>query len=393
MIKRRSFLVYAGVLALNQLLSGCNSQQEMVLKVLMLQDSIPAQLLGEFRRELKGRAKIDLDPAAQLKTIFERLKYWKQQVKRQDAQQNWYKSLPLVGRKQTSFADLVTLGNYWLTEAIKQELIQPLNVEQLAEWNNLPQNFQELVKYDNQVWGAPYRWGSTVIAYRRDKLEPLGLTLTDWGDLWKEELRDRLSLLDQPREVIGLTLKKLGESYNTRDLSKISELEEELRELHRQVKFYSSDTYLQPLLLGDTWAAVGWSTDVIPIMQRDHRIKAVIPRSGTALWADIWVKPAAMAKESSGETGEKLGLTEQWISFCWRWKQAEEISLLSDAVSPVLLNSQSAPENKIPNIISNNPLLLPEQKIIDRSEFIKPLPEDVAESYQELWKRIRLAKS
>ncbi|MGB7441248.1 MAG: extracellular solute-binding protein [Coleofasciculaceae cyanobacterium] len=375
----------------------------MTLKVLMLQNSIPAQLLVKFRRELKGEAKIDLDLAPQLKVIFERLVLQKKQAEdKKNNQQKRYDFFSLFGRRQTSFADLATLGDYWLAGAIKQELIQPLKVEQIEEWENLPQRWQELVKYDQngqldqnngQVWGAPYRWGSTVIAYRRDKLEPLGLIPTDWQDLWRDELRDRLSLLDQPREVIGLTLKKLGESYNTEDLSKIPKLKEELQALHRQVKFYSSDTYLQPLLLGDTWAAVGWSTDILPIMQRDHRIKAVIPKSGTALWADIWVKPAAIAGGDNGETKGEPTLAEQWINFCSKEKQALEISLLSDAISPILLKYKSADRNKLPKSIINNPLLLPDEAILNNSEFIKPLPETVAQSYQELWEEIRLGKS
>ena len=44
----------------------------------------------------------------------------------------------------------------------------------------------------------------------KNKFEELGWKPKDWSDLWRTELRDRISLLDQPREVIGLTLKKMG---------------------------------------------------------------------------------------------------------------------------------------------------------------------------------------
>lgn len=71
----------------------------------------------------------------------------------------------------------------------------------------------------------------------------------------------------------------------------------ELKTLNQQVKFYDSRNYLQPLILGDTWLAVGWSTDIIPLIERYHNIKAVIPLSGTSLWADIWVKPRNQSSE------------------------------------------------------------------------------------------------
>jgi putative spermidine/putrescine transport system substrate-binding protein len=144
-------------------------------------------------------------------------------------------------------------------------------------------------------------------------------TPRDWNDLWREEVRDRISLLDQPREVIGLTLKKLGHSYNTENLEKVPDLKKELDALNRQAKFYSSDTYLEPLILGDTWLAVGWSTDVLPILQRYQQIAAVIPQSGTALWANLWVQPARDVRSAP--------LDHQWIDFCWQPQIAQQISL------------------------------------------------------------------
>jgi len=382
MIKRRSFLLGASALTLAQLASGCSLGSQASLKVLLLQDSLPVQVLSEFRKQLKQKISLDFAPETQLQDLFSRLEIWKDQAKNQDAKQQF--SLPLVGSKTLAIADLVTLGDYWLAKAIKDQLIQPLDSNKLTEWQNLPPRWQNLVRRnqegeldkDGVPWGAPYRWGSTVIAYRRDKFEAEGWEPpSDWSDLWNPQLRRLISLLDQPREVIGLTLKKLGASYNTEDLSQVVSLEKELLALHQQVKFYSSDNYLQPLLLGDTWVAVGWSTDIASLLQRDRRISAVVPRSGTALWADLWVKPAAAANPSAVETEQR------WIDFCWKPEQAREISLLSTAASPILTALK-------PREIER--LLLPVGDVFDKSEFLKPLPLSAVQQYQELWRTIRL---
>jgi putative spermidine/putrescine transport system substrate-binding protein len=292
----------------------------------------------------------------------------------------------------------VTLGDYWLESAIQQGLIQPLQVEGLRGWQQLPQAWQEIVKRDRQgqlsntgeVWGAPYRWGTTVIAYRRDKFRELGWTPKDWSDLWRPELRDRISVVDQPREVIGLTLKKLGRSYNTTNLSQVQDLKEELLALHQQVKFYSSDYYLQPLALEDTWVAVGWSTDVIPVRSNDRQIDAVVPLSGTALWADLWVQPASAAVDSNTTgTQEQQSLIQQWIDFCWQPKPANEISLFSNAASPIVTTLNPA---NIPQDVRENPVLLPDNSVLDKSEFLQPLPKAVDEEYQALWKEIRTVR-
>ncbi|MEQ8975083.1 MAG: extracellular solute-binding protein [Coleofasciculus sp. C1-SOL-03] len=394
-MKRRSFLMGASALALGQLASGCGNRQSTALNVGLLQDSIPVQLVAEFRRTLESPVRLKFDPQAQLKDIYQNLRVWKQQAENPESSQGF--SLPLISRKPPAIANLVTLGDYWLESAIQQQLIQPLDLSTLPGWQNLPPRWQGIVRRNRQgqldesglIWGAPYRWGTVVIAYRRDKFEELGWTPTDWSDLWRPELRDRISLLDSPRQVIGLTLKKLGFSYNTKNLSQVPNLKTELLDLHKQVKLYSSNHYLEPLVLGDTWLAVGWSTDILSLRGRDRQIQAVFPRSGTSLWADVWVQPAMKktAAESPTPDQEMLtSLSQQWIDFCWRQQSAIDISLLSDAASPILVTLNPA---TLPDSLRQSSVLLPEPSILEASEFLYPLPPEAIDQYLELWQEIR----
>ena len=373
---RRSFLLGStGALALNHLLAGCSSQEQVALSVQLLRGSIPAQVVDEFRATLKQPAKLKFTPTEQLKGLFDQLQSWRKPHTKPDDWRSWV-PLPFVQSKLSALADLVTLGDYWLAQAIEEELILPLDTAQLRQWEQLPIQWQKLVTRSDKVWAAPYRWGSTVIAYNRNKFKSLGWTPSNWSDLWRPELRDRISLLAQPREVIGLTLKKLGKSYNTKNLDEVPKLEEELRALHKQVKFYSSDTYMQPLVLGDTWLAVGWSTDVLPVIQRYKQIAAVIPQSGTALWADLWVRPASNSSDNS--------LSEQWIDFCWQPQSALQISLTSKANSPIPVSPNPASLKE-----GLGSLLLSDPQILQRSEFLSPLPNETMQEYQLLWQSLR----
>ena len=125
--------------------------------------------------------------------------------------------------------------------AIQEKLIQPIEVQKLTNWGKLESRWRELPQRDDrgnisstgQIWGVPYRWGTTVIIYRRDRLAAANIPIpTDWQDLWNPQLKQRISVLDRSREVIGLTLKKLGYSYNHPDLSQVTNLKSELEKLH-----------------------------------------------------------------------------------------------------------------------------------------------------------------
>lgn len=371
-MKRRPFLTAATALTLSKFLGGCDRAAD--LKVEVLKDTIPAQVVGKFRQQLPGRVALDFAIEPKLGDLFTKLQEWRRKAESPEE------------TKPLKMPDLVTLGDYWLAKAIEQKLIQPLNTDSLPQWQQLPTKWQNLVRRNDKgqldpggkVWAAPYQWGTTLIVYRIDKFKSLGWTPTDWKDLWREELRDRLTLLDQPREVIGLTLKKLGQSYNTLELDKIPNLKQELIELNRQVKFYTSNTYLQPLITGDTWLAVGWSSDVLPLLNTEREIAAVIPQSGTALSGNLWVKPRAVSSTD---------LADKWIDFCWQKQIAEQMSLITKNTSAII---PGIDRNLLSEALRKNELLLPPEEVLANSEFLHPLPPEAIARYQQLWKEIRV---
>ncbi|MGL5058688.1 MAG: extracellular solute-binding protein [Microcoleus sp.] len=362
----RRFLLLGGIaLSLSQLTARCDSRK--TLKIRSLKNAIPAQVVKKFSQEIEPSLNLQVTQQGQLKELFALLQQWKQIPETKDR------------------ADLVMLGDYWLSLAIRQKSIEPIDPSKFSNWPQLPQKWQDTVRRNDdglldakgKIWGAPYRWGTTLIAYRTDKFKSLGWTPQDWSDLWREELRDRISLPDNAREVIGLTLKKLGKSYNTQQLDRIPNLKTELAKLHQQVKLYSSDAYLQPLMLGDTWLAVGSSGDLLPLLQSQSNLAAVIPVSGTALWMDLWVTPASKSQAI---------VADKWIDFAWKPQIATQLSLLGKASSPIIVGMKPG---DLPEGIRTNPLLLPDAKILDRSEFLLPFSDAGIAQYRTLWQEIR----
>ncbi|ODH01885.1 polyamine ABC transporter substrate-binding protein [Nostoc sp. KVJ20] len=383
---RRSFLLSTSTLALSQLLFGCGGNKQTQLKVQLLKGSIPGQVVNQFHNGLQQQAQLKFSPVEQLQDLFQQLQNWQQKPKSTD-EQGWSRFIPFRQGQKAAEADLVTLGDYWLKAAIEQKLIQPLQEvggNQLKQWSALDERWKKLVTRNDQgnldtqgkVWGAPYRWGSTVIVYNRDKFRNLGWTPKDWSDLWRDEMQQHISLLNQPREVIGLALKKLGKSYNTENLDQVPDLEKELQTLNQQVKFYSSNHYLEPLIMGDTWLAVGWSSDVLPVLGRYPQLGAVIPQSGTAMWADLWVRPAGITKDT---------LSDQWIDFCWQPSTAKQISVLTKSNSPISTNIAAS---DIPEPLLS--ILQSDRNIFNKSEFLLPLPPSAIKQYESLFAKIKV---
>ncbi|MDC0831910.1 extracellular solute-binding protein [Geitlerinema sp. CS-897] len=387
---RRSVLAGAIALSLSQLVAGCQSSNGGKLTVKFLKDAVPAPMLGEFRRRLEAGVRIELSSVSRLSELFELLVRAKA-VSQEETAEDSSRSLPFFQRRTTpDVPDLALIGDYWLPKAISSELIRPLTPQAWTHWDELPQSpiaWQSLVTRSettgDRVWAAPYRWGSTVIAYNVEKFDALGWTPTDWSDLWRPELQGRIALLDSPRQTIGLVLKKLGRSYNLVDLASVTDLEPELRSLHAQTRLYSSTAYQQPLQMGDVWAAVGSSRDILAMPQYGKQIAAVVPKSGTSLWADLWVRPAN-AETSNAQITKAV---DRWIDFCWDVRIARQLSLLTFAASPALFAEK---RTDLPQSLQDNDVLFPDTEILQRSEFIEPFTDEGAiEQYRTLWVRLR----
>ncbi|NJM86077.1 MAG: extracellular solute-binding protein [Hydrococcus sp. RU_2_2] len=373
-MNRRSLLSSAGLLMLSQFLASCG-QANTSLRIRLLEDSVPAQILREFQRRMAQGKMPNFLKSNQVADLFARLQTWKE------------------SENSSRVDDLVMLGDYWLGEAIRQELIQPFDVAEVNGWQRLPPYWETVVKRDRQgqpsqsgeFWAAPYRWGTLVIAYNLEQFQSQGLSLPiDWSDLWRSEVKGQISLPDSPRSVIGLVLKRLGQSINIDNPKAVVDLEAELETLQSQVKFYSSDAYLQPLLLGDTWMAVGWSTEVLPVVEKDHRIAAIIPKAGTILTADLWVRPKTAPAASIDPNRAKL--LKQWLEFCWELSIATQMSLLSSVTSAIFLGSD---RTQAPDSLQQNALLLPPTEILESSEFLLPLSATATDQYRQLWTEIR----
>lgn len=383
-MNRRSFLIAATTLALAQSLAGCSRSTNSLLQVRLLQESIPAQLLREFRRRGGAAAGLGFLSSEQLADLYTLL----QRSAEPESDQ-------ASNSAASRIADLITLGDYWLTPAIRQGLIQPLNLEGMPQWQTLATQevWQTLVRRDRQgqpssegeIWAAPYRWGTLMMAYHAEQFEARGWNApTDWADLWRPELKRYISLPDSPRSVIGLVLKHLGRSVNPESLEPVSTLKPELESLHQQVKIYSSDTYLQPLLLEDTLLAVGWSNEILPLVKRDRRLAAVVPQSGTMLTADVWVHPAAAPPLDS--ESEQLTLLNQWIEFCWDEPIATQLSLLTLVASPLFFGVD---RSQLPLSLQSDELLLPAPEVLQNSEFLLPLTDATLNQYRQLWVEVR----
>jgi putative spermidine/putrescine transport system substrate-binding protein len=149
-IGRRPFSIGVTSIVLSQILSGCGDREEK-LKIFLLQRALPLQLIGEFKKQIAEGKSADFQSKAQLKDLFSLLEFWQKPLPEGQNSWDW---IPFLQKKTSDIGDLVSLGDYWLGEAIEKQLIQPLNLQKSSQWQKIPSLWQQSVKRPMEKFGA-----------------------------------------------------------------------------------------------------------------------------------------------------------------------------------------------------------------------------------------------
>ncbi|ACO61924.1 ATP-binding cassette superfamily [Micromonas commoda] len=272
-------------------------------------------------------------------------------------------------------ADVVSVGDEFLAAAVTRGLVLPLDpsVVQNEWYARLPYAWRELAtrdprtgypsapappappgRYPNTtavvytngdpdqtakpaMYGVPYRWGCTLIAYRKDKL-PASLRERpprDWDDLWRPEFKRRVGMGSGPRQMLTAALRAEGMSANADGWGGGGNVRARLESLRREQLLIQDDVqYLQALGNGDAWIAVGNSDDVLSMARKSSLIGVVVPMSGTTLFADVWCVPASAARKPGGVSP----LTNQWFDYTTQPARVNLRVGLRGGVSPIVFD-------------------------------------------------------
>ena len=295
------------------------------LRVTALRQSVTQSASAEFMKTQTKRVKFKMTTCASVAEV--------------------YSNLANDGKK-TRGADCATLGDEWLAPAIANGLIQPVpNAESSMWYRSLPPVWRALVRRDPRtgevsssglIYGAPYRFGCAMLAYRKDKL-PKGVPPPrDWEDLFDPRLKGLIGMPNAPRLVLSAALKAEGLSANAADVGGVDgRVSARVRTLRENVKVFDDLQYSQAIACGDCAVVVGPSEDIFSVARRSTLIGLAVPRSGTTLWSDCWVVPTAASRNKGGVPSP---LVEQWIDYTLSPGRINMRVGLKGGVSPLMFD-------------------------------------------------------
>jgi len=261
-----------------------------------------------------------------------------------------------------------------LIEPMRREgLLAPLRHEWLPNLDHLEENLRRPPWDPELAWCVPYMWGATGIAYRRS-LDPPPRA---WASLWEERLRGRLTMLDDPAEVLGACLKKLGWSVNSTDPDQLRRAGEEARAQKPLLRAYLNAEVRDQLVAGDVLAAQLWATTAAQAIAESSELAFVYPAEGFPLYADN----AVILRES-----RRIETAHRFLDYLLR---PEVAAAVVTATRTATANARA--RRLLAETLRNDPALYPPPEVLERGEWFEAMPAAAQRLRDRIWTEIRSA--
>ncbi len=173
--------------------------------------------------------------------------------------------------------DVIIADDYILELVRNEGLMQKLDKSKLSNWDNIDPLYQGYFYDPTDEYTVPIGAGVPLIVY--DK-ELTGFEITGYADLWNESLKDNVAITANYRVIDGITLKTMGESFNTEDLAVIEQAGAKLKELAPNIRLIADDNTQDYLISGEVAAAFLYTSQVTSAIQAKPELSICYPKEG-----------------------------------------------------------------------------------------------------------------
>ena len=265
--------------------------------------------------------------------------------------------------------DLVVMADWVLAQFIEQGWAAELSPGLLTQAWRMEPRFRDWPVPDLRRSALPWVGGTTGIGYN------INLThrpVTSMADLLTApDLRGRVSLVAEMRDVMGLLLLDLGS--DPADFSP-AEFRAAIATLQRAVSAGQvrvvTDNYLPFLVKGTVAAGVVWGGDIPASHAANPALRFTWPKGGGMLWTDNMMIPARTPVQANAE---------RLMNFYYRPEVAAQLAAWMQYICPVA--GTKAVMRKLDPILASEDQIFPSAALLESGHFFKILDKAQISAY------------
>ena len=272
--------------------------------------------------------------------------------------------------------DLAVVTDYMVDILRQNGMLESLDKSKLPNFANINPVYQGNYYDPQDEYSIPYAISTSFLLVNPEAVEKLGANpITSYNDLWQEELKNNVVVVDWSVEIMGIALKALGYEYNETDPVKVAEAKEKLFALKPNIVRFETNTPEDSLVNGEAVAGFMYSNQAVKGKAANSKLEPVFPTEGMPIFIDSFV----MSKKAPNKDG-----AYKFLNFLMQPKVAARIAEITNFTSP-----NKAAEEYLPEDFKNNPMLnMPDEVVRNTSFYIGV--EKVLEEYDHIYSEFKL---
>lgn len=184
--------------------------------------------------------------------------------------------------------DIAIPSDYMIERMVNEDLLETIDTSQLENYGQIDDFFKNLSYDPNNEYSVPYMWGTLGIVYNTTMVDK---PVTSWDILWDADYAGSIFMYNSQRDSIGVALKRLGYSLNTRDMDELAAARDSLIEQKPLVLSYLGDNIKDSMIAGEAALSVMYSGDAVYCMSYNEDLAYAVPNEGSNYWFDGIVIP------------------------------------------------------------------------------------------------------
>ncbi|MFT3989819.1 MAG: spermidine/putrescine ABC transporter substrate-binding protein [Luteolibacter sp.] len=345
-MNRRHFL-FTGTAALTAAaLASCGKKENLpTLRLYTWADYIDPELVEAFEKEAKCKLVID---------TF-------------DSNEAMYAKLTAGA---TGY-DLLTPSSYMAKSLAREKWIIPLDHSKIPNLKHVDPAYLARAIDPQMTHTVPYMMACTCLGWLGSKIPNAE---SSYALLDRPELKGRITLLDDMREVLGAALLSLGYSLNAKSADELAQARDIVRRWKANIAKFDNEQYKSGLASGEFHLVQGYAGDLLQVAEENPDIQVSIPKEGSAFSCD----DLCISKDS-----KNVDLAYQFIDFITKPENAAQNML---AISNRAPNVDAYP--LLPEEFRANDAIFPDDDVFAKCQPIDDLGDALA-LWSKTWDEVK----
>ena len=346
-MKRRHFLATSSAALAASALPGCSKANQTTLRVYTWADYLEPGLAKQFEKENSCKLQID---------TF-------------DSNEAMYAKLTAGA---TGY-DVLVPSSYMVKTLVRENRLLALDHAKLPNIKHVDTGYLKRALDPAMTHSVPYMMAPTCLAWLGSKVKD---PVPSYSMFDRADLKGRITLLDDMREVIGAALRSLGFSLNSKDPLQLAQARDVAVRWKKNIAKFDNEQYKSGIASGEFHLVQGYAGDLLQVADENEDIVVKIPNEGTASSCDDLCIP---------KDAKSVDLAHRFINF---------VTEPANAAKNMEFIAYRAPNQDAYKLLSEdfrgNEALFPSEEVFAKWEPIDDLGDALA-IWSKIWDQIKAA--